>query len=73
LGTETHSQLLPPERFTEGSIVVPYLSVVKDCLCFSHDYKQTHFVIVEMKEFGVEDSLTKKFVILLTNFKKLSP
>ena len=28
LGTETHSQLLPPQGFTEVPIVVPYLSVL---------------------------------------------
>jgi len=63
LGTETHSQLLPPQGFTEVPIVVPYISVLKDCLCFSHDYKQTHFVIWAMKEFGVEDSWTQLYKI----------
>jgi len=69
LGTETHSQLLPPKGFTEVPIVVPYLSVLKDCLCFSHEYKQTHFVIWEMKEFGVEDSWTQLFKISYDNLQ----
>jgi len=69
LGNETHSQLLPPQGLTEVPIVVPYLSVLKDCLCFSYDYKQTHFVIWEMKEFGVEDSWTRLFKISYDNLQ----
>jgi hypothetical protein len=45
LGTETHSQLLSPQDFTKVPIVLPYLSVLKGCLCFSHVYKKTHFVL----------------------------
>jgi len=69
LGTETHSQIPPPQGFTEAPIVVPILSVLKDCLCFSHDYKKTHFVIWKMKELGVEDSWTQLFQISYNNLQ----
>ncbi|XP_058756989.1 F-box/kelch-repeat protein At3g23880-like [Vicia villosa] len=46
-------------RFDEGPIINPNLRVLRDCLCFSHDFNQTHFVIWQMKEFGVEDSWTQ--------------
>jgi F-box interacting protein len=59
LGTETYNKLFPPQGFNEVPFVVPNLSVLKDCLCFSHDFKQTHFVIWQMKEFGVEQSWTQ--------------
>ncbi|XP_058756987.1 F-box protein At1g11270-like [Vicia villosa] len=59
LGTEIHTQLLPPPSFDDEPIINPNLSVLKDCLCFSHDFNQTHFVIWQMKEFGVEDSWTQ--------------
>ncbi|XP_058741558.1 F-box/kelch-repeat protein At3g06240-like [Vicia villosa] len=63
LGTETHTRLSLPQGFVEVPFVMPYLSVLKDSLCFSHDFKQTHFVIWQMKEFGVEDSWTQFFKI----------
>jgi len=69
LVTETHSQLSPPHGFTEVPIVVPYLSLLKDCMCFSHDYKQTHLVVWQMKEFGVEDSWIRLFNISYHNLQ----
>ncbi|KAL5057553.1 hypothetical protein RYX36_029157 [Vicia faba] len=60
LGTETHTQLLPPKGFDkdfdEMPFIEPRLSVLNDCLCFSYDFKQVYYVIWQMKEFGVEDS-----------------
>ncbi|XP_058767690.1 F-box/kelch-repeat protein At3g23880-like [Vicia villosa] len=56
LGTETHTQLRPPPGFYEVPFVEPNLSVLMDFLCFSHYFKQTHLVIWQMKEFGVEES-----------------
>ncbi|XP_058758215.1 F-box/kelch-repeat protein At3g23880-like [Vicia villosa] len=56
LGTETHTQLRPPPGFNEVPFVEPHLSVLMDCLCFSHYFKKTHLVIWQMKEFGVQES-----------------
>ncbi|XP_058758216.1 F-box/kelch-repeat protein At3g23880-like [Vicia villosa] len=63
LSTETHIQLRPPCGLNEVPIVVPKLSVLNDCLCFAHDFKQTHFVLWQMKEFGVEESWSQFFKI----------
>ncbi|CAL5191943.1 unnamed protein product [Lathyrus oleraceus] len=56
LGTETHTQLSPPQGVQKIPIDVPNLSIVNDCLCFSHDFEKTHLIIWLMKEFGMEDS-----------------
>ncbi|GAU25971.1 hypothetical protein TSUD_166530 [Trifolium subterraneum] len=69
LGTETHNKLLPPKGFNEVPFVEPNLSVLKDCLCFSHDYKHSHFVIWQMKEFGVEESWTQFLKISYHNLR----
>jgi len=53
LSTETDTRLLLPTGFDEVPYVELSLRVLMDCLCFSHDYKRTEFVIWQMKEFGV--------------------
>ncbi|RHN59611.1 putative F-box domain, galactose oxidase/kelch, beta-propeller, kelch-type beta propeller [Medicago truncatula] len=58
-GTEKYTQLRPPQGFDQVPFLMPNLSVLEDCLCFSHDFEQTHFVIWQMKEFGVEESWTQ--------------
>lgn len=63
LGTEAQTQLLPPHGFDPVLTMNADLSVLNDYLCFSHNFKQTHFVIWQMKEFGVEDSWTLFFKI----------
>ncbi|XP_058741532.1 F-box/kelch-repeat protein At3g23880-like [Vicia villosa] len=63
LSTETHTRFLPPDGFDEGLLIESKLSVLNDCLCFSHDLKLTELVIWQMKEFGVEDSWTQIFKI----------
>ncbi|XP_058741562.1 F-box protein CPR1-like [Vicia villosa] len=63
LGAETHTRLSLPQGFIEVPFVLPYLSVLKDSLCFSHDFRKTHFIIWKMKEFGVEESWTQLFKI----------
>jgi len=70
LGTETHAKLLPPHGFSEVPFVIPNLSVLNDYLCFSHDFKQTHFVIWQMKEFGVQESWTPLFKISYHNIQR---
>ncbi|RHN46105.1 putative F-box domain-containing protein [Medicago truncatula] len=69
LGTETHTKLLPPHGFDEVPFVIPNLSVLKDCLCFSHDFKRTHFIIWQMKQFGVQESWTRLFKISYKNLQ----
>ncbi|XP_058759040.1 F-box/kelch-repeat protein At3g23880-like [Vicia villosa] len=56
LGTETYRQLLPPRGFDEVPSVEPAVTVLMDCLCFSHHFKGTHFVLWKMMEFGVQES-----------------
>jgi F-box interacting protein len=70
LDTETHTKMLPPQGFNEVPFVVPNLSLLKDCLCFSHDFKQTHFVIWQMKLFGVEESWTRLLQVSYHNLQK---
>jgi hypothetical protein len=59
LGKETYRQLLPPRGFDRVPHVEPSISVLMDCLCFSHNIKGKYFVIWQMKEFGVEESWTR--------------
>ncbi|XP_024626663.1 F-box/kelch-repeat protein At3g23880 [Medicago truncatula] len=58
LGTETYQQFLPPRGFVEVPPAEPSVTVLMDCLCFSHNLKRTHFVLWQMMEFGVEESWT---------------
>jgi len=70
LGTETHTQLLPPRGFNEVPHVEPTICVLLNCLCFCHDFKQTHFVIWKMEELGVEESWTQ---LLKVSYQNLQP
>jgi len=63
LSTETYKKLLLPRGFDEVPEYQPTLDVLKDCLCFSHDFKTTEFVVWQMKEFGVQESWTQLFRI----------
>jgi F-box interacting protein len=60
LGTETYTQLLPPQGCGEKLLVDPTICVFMDCLCtcFSHaeGNKGDQFVIWKMMKFGVEES-----------------
>lgn len=69
LGTEKYTQLRPPQGFDQVPFLMPKLSVLEDCLCFSHDFEQTHFVIWQMKEFGVEESWTRFLKISYHNLQ----
>ncbi|KAK7293081.1 hypothetical protein RJT34_15942 [Clitoria ternatea] len=77
LGSETYKQLLLPSGFDEVPDIYPSVGVLKDCLCFSHDCKGTHFVVWVMKEFGVEVSWTQFLSIgyndLQVDIKNFSP
>ncbi|GAU45632.1 hypothetical protein TSUD_175450 [Trifolium subterraneum] len=59
LATETYQQLLPPSGFVEVPSVEPSVTVLMDCLCFSHRFEETHFVLWKMMEFGVQESWTQ--------------
>ncbi|KAL5057566.1 hypothetical protein RYX36_029170 [Vicia faba] len=69
LSTETHTQFLPPQDFDDGSMIDPNLSMLNDCLCFSCDFRLTHLVIWQMKEFRVEDSWTQILKISYNNLQ----
>ncbi|KAI5442004.1 hypothetical protein KIW84_011172 [Lathyrus oleraceus] len=73
LSTETNTQFLLPEGFVELPCVEPYLCVIMDCLCFSHDFNKTEFVIWQMKEFGVQESWTQLFRIEYFNLQMNNP
>ena len=53
LSTETYTQLLLPQGFHKVPRYQPKLVVLMDCLCFCHDFEKTHFIIWQMKDFGV--------------------
>ncbi|GAU30918.1 hypothetical protein TSUD_143660 [Trifolium subterraneum] len=63
LSTETFTELFHPEDFNEVPCAESNLRVLLDCLCFSHDFRKTEFVIWQMKEFGVRESWTQLFRI----------
>lgn len=69
LSTETHTQLQPPRGFDEVPFIDPSLSVLNDCLCFSHDFKQTHFIMWKMNDFGVDYSWTQLFKVSYHNLR----
>ncbi|XP_050914403.1 F-box/kelch-repeat protein At3g23880 [Lathyrus oleraceus] len=56
LGTETYCLYLPPSGFDEVPPAEPNVGVLGGCLSFSYCYKETHFIIWQMKKFGVQDS-----------------
>jgi F-box interacting protein len=75
LGTETYTQFLLPPSCNEELLGHPCLSVpdrlfvLKDCMCFSYDFKKTHFIIWKMDEFGVEQSWTQFLKISYINLQ----
>jgi len=67
LSTESDTQLLLPQVFDEVPCYQPTLAVLMDCLCFSYDFKRTHYVIWQMKDFGVHESWIELFKITYQN------
>ncbi|XP_045831670.1 F-box/kelch-repeat protein At3g23880-like [Trifolium pratense] len=67
LSTETYTQLLLPRRFDKVSCYRPKVVVLMGCLCFCHDFEKTHFIIWQMKNFGVQDSWIQLFKISYEN------
>jgi F-box interacting protein len=68
LSTETHTQLLLPRGFDKPPCYPPKLVVLMDCLCFCHNFEQTHFIIWQMKDFGVQESWIQLYKISFSNF-----
>ncbi|XP_004491778.1 F-box/kelch-repeat protein At3g23880-like [Cicer arietinum] len=69
LSTETYKQLLLPPGFDKVPSVQPVIRVLMDCLCFSHDFKNSEFVLWQMKEYGVQESWTQLFKIDYQNLQ----
>ncbi|AES63644.1 F-box/kelch-repeat protein At3g23880 [Medicago truncatula] len=70
MGTESYTQLMPPSGFDEmSSIKPPSLCILKDSLCFSHDYRRTEFIIWQMKIIGVEEPWTQLLKISYQNLR----
>ncbi|PNY02024.1 hypothetical protein L195_g025328 [Trifolium pratense] len=59
LQKETSQYLSLPAGFDEVLHDQPALAVLRGCLCLCYDHMQTHFVLWEMREFGVQDSWTR--------------
>nr|KYP50188.1 F-box/kelch-repeat protein At3g23880 family [Cajanus cajan] len=59
LKNDTYRYLLMPHGLLEVPAREPYLGVLKGCLCLSLDYKDTHFVVWLMREFGIQKSWTQ--------------
>ncbi|RHN46975.1 putative F-box domain-containing protein [Medicago truncatula] len=70
LGTETFSQYRLPSDFDEMPPMMPIVSVLGGFLCCSYFYKETDFLIWQMKELGVEDSWTQFLKINLQNLPR---
>ncbi|XP_019430377.1 PREDICTED: F-box/kelch-repeat protein At3g23880-like [Lupinus angustifolius] len=58
LGKETCVEVLLPVVDKYEPIGSPKLWVLGGCLCFSYDFDGTHFVLWQMKEYGVTESWT---------------
>ncbi|XP_045831662.1 F-box/kelch-repeat protein At3g06240-like [Trifolium pratense] len=71
LSTETYTKLLLPRGLDKVPAgYPPNLVVLMDCLGFCHDFDKTHFVIWQMKDFGVQESWLQLFKISYENFAR---
>ncbi|KAF1890905.1 hypothetical protein Lal_00037476 [Lupinus albus] len=59
LEKETYKQMSLPAGLDEVPSFEPKLEFLWDCLCLFYYSRATHFVIWQMKEFGVENSWTQ--------------
>jgi hypothetical protein len=53
---ETGQYISLPDGFREMPEDEPVLAVLRGCLCLYYDHIKTHFVLWEMREFGVQES-----------------
>ncbi|CAJ2670206.1 unnamed protein product [Trifolium pratense] len=56
LRKETCKYISLPDGFVEVPEDEPTLVVLRGCLCLYYDHMKTHFVLWEMREFGVQES-----------------
>ena len=71
LSTDTYTQLLLPQGFDKAKHYKPIeLVVLRESLCFCHDFEKTHLMIWQMKDFGVQESWIQLFKI---NYNKFFP
>ncbi|CAJ2649957.1 unnamed protein product [Trifolium pratense] len=61
LSTETYTHLLLPLGLDD--VDGPMIVLLGDRLCFCHDFEETHFVIWQMKDFGVQNSWIQLFKV----------
>jgi F-box interacting protein len=66
LSTE-YIQLLLPRGFDKLPRYQPTLKVLRDGLCFFHDFEESHFIMWQMKDFGVQESWIQLFKISYNN------
>ncbi|XP_058739626.1 F-box/kelch-repeat protein At3g23880-like [Vicia villosa] len=59
LRKETCRYMLLPDGFGEKPQDEPELAVLRGCLCLYYNHMKTHFVLWEMREFGVQESWTR--------------
>ncbi|XP_058739618.1 F-box/kelch-repeat protein At3g23880-like [Vicia villosa] len=59
LRTETCKYMLLPDCIGKKPEDEPTLSVLRGCLCLYYNHMNTHFVLWEMREFGVQESWTR--------------
>jgi len=69
LGTEKYNQYRLPCDFDEVPPTPPIVGVLGGFLCCSYFYKETDFVIWQMKELGFEDSWTQFLKISYQNLQ----
>ncbi|RYR32325.1 hypothetical protein Ahy_A10g046907 isoform H [Arachis hypogaea] len=67
LKSDTHKQILLPKGIDEIPGEEPTLGVWGNSLYLLHDYKKTHFIAWQMKEFGDENSWTQLLKISFQN------
>lgn len=63
LGKESYGEMLLPDRDGDSNLYSPVLDVLRNCLCACFDCNKTHWVVWQMKEYGVEQSWTKLTMI----------
>ncbi|CAK8563500.1 unnamed protein product [Lathyrus sativus] len=68
LSTESYTQMTLPPGFDKGPHVRANIVVLMNFLCFCRDLERKHFVIWQMKEFGVQESWVQLFKISYQNF-----
>ncbi|XP_050918644.1 F-box/kelch-repeat protein At3g23880-like [Lathyrus oleraceus] len=72
LSTESYTQMTLPRGFDKGPHVRANIALLMNFLCFCRDLERNHFVIWQMKEFGVQESWIQLFKISYHNFYSTS-